>query len=146
MFARMTRDRYLSDDELTAVMSAVGLRRHKNQPRDHAFFALIANVGIRPSEAMRLVRGDIHLDGKAPWIRVDRQHPKHAPQPVTELVLNRDVARVLRTYIRNIPASDRSVKPFPFTKRQAERLFHYYAPARSDAGQHHRHLAGRARQ
>ena len=51
MLRRLTRERYLTDAELAAFMAAVRDRRHVHQPRDHALFALLANTGIRPSEA-----------------------------------------------------------------------------------------------
>jgi len=125
MFRRMTRERFLSDVELTAFMAAVRERRHKHQPRDYAFFALLANTGIRPSEARMLKREDVRLtcrDGA--WIRLNRQERPHAPKPVNELALHEDVAEVLRIYCQGIP---RGCPLFPFSKRQSARLFHYYS-------------------
>ena len=124
MFRRMTRERYLSDAELEAFMAAVRTRRHKHQPRDHAFFALLANTGIRPSEARALTTSDLHLGARAPWIRVVRLKRKHGPAPVTELVLQPAVAEVLKRYAGALTADQ--PKPFPFTRRQGDRLFHYY--------------------
>jgi integrase len=123
MLRRMTRDRYLSDAELVAFMAAVRLRRHVHQPRDHALFALLANTGIRPSEALALTRADCHLGGKLPWIRLRRVGKRHTPQPTNELVINRAVADVVRRYVNEALPGDRL---FPFTRRQSERLFHYY--------------------
>ena len=82
MQRRVTPDRFLSDAELAAFMDAVRTRRHKNQPRDHALFALLVNTGMRPSEARALRRRDVRLDtftiqpspasamaGTTPWAR-----------------------------------------------------------------------------
>ena len=123
MLRRMTRDRYLSDDELAAFMTAVRERRHVHQPRDHALFALLANTGIRPSEALALSRADCHLSGAQPWIRLKRVGKRHTPQPTNELVINRAVASVVSRYMKEHPGEG---KLFPFTRRQSERLFHFY--------------------
>jgi len=122
MFRRMTRERYLSDAELARFMAAVRARRHVNQPRDYAFFALLANTGLRPSEARALTRGDVRI-GKRVWIRVARLHRKHAPKPITDLVLSKPVAVIVKAYVEKLPAD---AKLFNFTKRQSGRLFHYY--------------------
>lgn len=121
MFRRMTRERYLSDDELERFMLAVRTRRHLHQPRDHAFFALLANTGMRPSEVLALHRADLHLEGRHPWVRVVRPTKKHGAKPLPRLFLNRAVARVVKKWTDH--SGDR---PFPFTKRQSARLFHYY--------------------
>jgi integrase len=120
----MTRERFLSDAELERFMAAVRDRRHVNQPRDHALFALLANTGIRPSEALALTRGDLHLEAAGPWLRLSRKPRKHAPPPTDELEISRRVADVLRTYCGEMPADQ---KLFAFTKRQSWRLFHYYS-------------------
>jgi integrase len=122
MMRRLTRERYLTDAELARFMEAARTRRHKNQPRDHAFFALLANTGIRPSEARALTRDDVHLRGRV-WIRVRRVARKHAPKPITELVLPRAVGDILRLYAEPLEAG---TLLFKFTKRQSGRLFHYY--------------------
>lgn len=124
MLRRLTRDRYLTDDELRRFMAAVRERRHVHQPRDHALFALLANTGIRPSEALALTRADLNLEGAEPWIALHRTAPRHAPDPTNELVIHAEVADVLRCFASELEAGARV---FTITKRQAERLFHYYA-------------------
>jgi site-specific recombinase XerD len=144
MLRRMTRDRYLSDAELAAFMAAVRERRHVHQPRDHALFALLANTGIRPSEALALTRADCHLGGKLPWIRLRRVGKRHTPQPTNELVIHRAVAEVVRRYVNESSAEVERL--FPFTRRQSERLFHYYRRKAGIAQPHKiyclRHSAG----
>ena len=124
MLRRMTRERFLSDAELERFMAAVRDRRHKNQPRDHALFVLLANTGIRPSEALALRRADLQLEGRAPWIRLHRAPRKHAPAPTNELEISRPVAAVLKRYCDEM---DQQQKLFAYTKRQSWRLFHYYS-------------------
>lgn len=125
MFRRMTRERFLSDAELAAFMTAVRERRHVNQPRDHALFALLANTGIRPSEALALTRADVHPHARPAWIRVRRLKKRHAADPITKLPLNRAVAKVLARYVDTLQG-DRTSLLFTFTKRQSFRLFRYY--------------------
>jgi integrase len=123
MFRRLTRERYLSDAELRRFMEAVRTRRHVNQPRDHAFFALLANTGMRPSEARALTRGDVHFKSDRVWVHVHRMRRKHAPAPITDLVLPAAVGEVVRRYAETLPVDARL---FGFTKRQSGRLFHHY--------------------
>jgi len=120
----MTRERYLSDEELERFMASVRSRKHKHQPRDHAFFALLANTGMRPSEVMALTRGDLHLSARPPWLKLKRVAKKNAASPIVQMVLNRRVASVVGSYVSDI--HDKAQKVFPFSKRQSERLFHYY--------------------
>jgi integrase len=117
----MTRERYLSDDELARLMAAVRSRRHVHQPRDYAFFALLANTGIRPSEARALRARDIGARGR--WIRVKREK-RNGPHPTTSLPLARPVAAIVQEYVNTL--TERDALLFPFTKRQSGRLFHYY--------------------
>jgi integrase/recombinase XerC len=121
----MTRERFLSDAELAAFMAAVRERRHKNQPRDYAFFALLANTGIRPSEARSLTTADVRVPARGGgWIRLNRPEKRHAPKPTNELALHDAVTSILREYCRTIqPGSPL----FPFSKRQSARLFHFYS-------------------
>ena len=126
MFRRMTRERYLSDDELGRFMTAVRERRHVHQPRDYALFALLANTGLRPSEARALTRADCHLAGRWPWVELHRVGKKHGPQPLRRLFLQRQVADIVSRYLILIPG-DTQARLFDFTKRQGARLFHYYA-------------------
>jgi integrase len=124
MFRPMTRERYLTDPELSRFMAAVRDRSHVHQPRDHALFAILANTGIRPSEALALERRDLHPHARPPWMHVARRKRLHAPAPITRLPLHPAVARVVATYLADARVTGRL---FPFTKRQSFRLFRYYA-------------------
>ena len=122
MLRRLTRERYLTDAELARFMAAVRERRHVHQPRDHAFFALLANTGIRPAEARAVVRADVHL-GREPWLRLHRAALPKRPAPTNELELHPEVGKVLARYCADMPPDARL---WTFSKRQSERLFHYY--------------------
>jgi integrase/recombinase XerD len=124
MFRRMTRDRYLSDDELEAFMAAVRGRRHKLQARNHALFALLSRTGIRPSEALALTGKNVHLYGKPPWIQVIRLKKKGTK--TDDIELTPDLTEALRHHLKQSPAIH-DERLFNITKRQARRLFHYYA-------------------
>lgn len=104
-------------------MRAITERRHRNQPRDHALFALLANTGLRPSEALGLTVADLHLRAARPWINVRRL--KKQSERVDELEISPDLATVLRRFT---PLSaDPASLVFGVSRRQAERLFHFYA-------------------
>jgi len=126
MFRRMTRERFLSDAELAAFMAAVRERRHKHQPRDYAFFALLANTGIRPSEALALRRSDCHLRGERPWIRITRLKKKKITPEFDELQITPELAAMLLPHVESMGA-DPGAAVFLMGKRQAERLFHHYS-------------------
>ncbi len=126
MFRRMTRERYLSDAELAAFMRAVSERRHVHQPRDHAFFALLANTGIRPSEALALTRADTHVDGGHGWVRIWRMKKKKTIAEFDDLLLTQGLTALLATHLGNV-ATDPSARLFEMHRRSAARLFHYYA-------------------
>jgi integrase len=126
MFRRMTRERFLSDAELEAFMAAVRGRRHKHQPRDHALFALLANTGIRPSEALSLTRNVVHVFTQPAWIRVVRLKKQKTAQEFDDIELTTELSAMLRRHIENAPI-EHGQRLFPMTRRQAQRLFHYYA-------------------
>ena len=124
MLGRVTRERFLSDSELERFMAAVRERRHVHQPRDHALFALLANTGIRPSEAVALTRGDLNLDAKRPWIRVGRLKKKDV-RKFDELAIPARLAEILSGYVAS-PLMLGNDRLFRITRRQIERLFHHY--------------------
>jgi integrase len=122
----LSRSTNLSDAELTAFMAAVRERRHVHQPRDHALFALLANTGIRPSEALALTRADCHLSGNQPWIRVARLKKKRGAPVIDELQISPTLAGILGGYLSSVdPGMD--LRVFNISRRQVERLFHAYA-------------------
>lgn len=119
---RLPRSRYLSDAELARFMAAVRDRRHVHQPRDHALFALLANTGIRPSEALGMTRADVRL-GAHPWIKLNRKPIPRRAAPNNEIPMHPEVGMVLARYCDAMDPADRL---WPLGKRQIQRLFHYY--------------------
>jgi len=120
------RCRALSDADLASFMHAVRSRAHKNAVRDHALFALLANTGMRPSEVLRLRLHDVRPFGPAAMVRVYRPSLKRAVRPITDLALHPIVARAVADHVNAIRGRADN-RMFPITRRQCERLFHYYA-------------------
>jgi integrase len=92
MFRRMNRERYLSDAELQRLIQVIRERHHVHQPRDHALFALLANTGIRPSEALALTRADVHPHARPAWIRVRRLKKRKAIAEWDEIEISDELA------------------------------------------------------
>lgn len=124
MFDPRDRSRFFTDAELGRLLEAVRTRRHKNRPRDHALFSLLATTGIRPSEALALRRSDVHLVSGEPWIRVRRLKTRRPVAIAQELAIPADLADTLRIHAETV--EDGGVL-FAISRRQAERLFHHYA-------------------
>ena len=124
MLRRMSRERFLSDSELERLFQVVRARRHVNQPRDYCLLALLANTGIRPSEALALTRDDVHPHARPPWIILNRTKKPHGPHPNNELILHPKVARVVAAHADTLSAGQ---PLFDFTKRQLARVFKFYA-------------------
>lgn len=125
MFRRMTRERYLSDDELARFMSVVRERRHVHQPRDYALFSLLANTGMRPSEARALVVGSVHLDTAKPWVRLFRLKKLKSVPEFDDIPIPIETADALRPLLSTIP-DDPSQPLFVIARRQLQRVFHAY--------------------
>jgi site-specific recombinase XerD len=123
----MTRERFLTDQELERLMRVVRERRHVNQPRDHALLALLANTGMRPEEARALRRCDVRPSARPPQVHLARVKRDHGPDPINTLVLHKSVAAVLARHLDAMSSQDPGALLFPFTKRQSRRIFHYYA-------------------
>lgn len=122
----MTRERFLSDAELERFMAAVRERRHVNQPRDHALFALLANTGIRPSEVLALTRADVHPHARPAWIRVRRLKKRKTVAEFEDIEISDDLAAIVATHVDRLPAeSDSSL--FPTDRRTLQRTFKAYA-------------------
>lgn len=119
----LTRARFLTDAELAAFMEAVRTRRHVNAVRDHALFALLANTGIRPSEALALTRADVHPHARPPWVRVTRLKKRH--RAVDEIQLTPALAGIVAERAGEV--ADPGARLFGMCARGAQRLFHYYA-------------------
>jgi integrase len=119
---RMTRERFLTDQELERLMRVVRERRHVNQPRDHALLALLANTGMRPSEALALRRCDLHLQAPAPWVRVNRLKKRKALGEFDELPITAELAGILSVYCGGLP-DDADTALFPIQRRQVQRMF-----------------------
>ena len=111
----------LDVDQVRRLLRAAKLRRHKNARRDHTFLALVVDAGLRPGEAVTIRAGDLHLDGPDPSIVVNTLKRKRPTRD--QVFLSQDVAKVLKGFTRG---RGRASRLFPFTVRQAQRLFARY--------------------
>lgn len=123
MIRRLSRDRFLSDDELARFLTAVRERRHVHRDRDYALFVLLSTTGIRPSEALALNRSDLHLSAGSKWIRVQRLK-KRRPE-FDDMQIPGSVALALEHHLASLSGE----RLFPMHRRSAQRLFRYYARA-----------------
>jgi site-specific recombinase XerC len=114
----------LTDDELVRFLAAVRDRQHANNARDRALFALLANTGFRPSEVLVLTRGDLHLEGTAPWVRVRRLKKRKAIPEREEIEISTRLAEILAAHAGPLAATDRV---FRINRRAVQRLFKFYA-------------------
>jgi len=128
MFRRMTRERYLSDAELARFMAVVRERRHVHQVRDHALFALLANTGMRPAEARALTVGDLHLEGRAPWVRLVRLKKRKTVPEFDDLPIPAEVASIVSEHVTSAGLAVGDVL-FPIPARRLQRMFHAYCVA-----------------
>lgn len=126
MFRRVTRERYLTDAQLEAFMAVVRERRHVNQTRDHALFALLANTGIRPSEALALTLADVHPHARPAWIRVKRLKKRKSVPEWDVIEVSDELASVIATHVASLPTVDEH-PVFNVDRRQAQRMFKLYA-------------------
>jgi integrase/recombinase XerD len=125
MFRRMTRERYLSDPELARFIAAVRERRHVHQPRDYALFSLLANTGMRPAEVRALTRGDCHLEGAAPWVRIFRLKKKKTVREFDDLPIPAWTAEAVSAHLTSVGTAPEE-HLFAIAPRQMQRLFKGY--------------------
>jgi integrase len=118
-FRMMTRERYLSDDELERLMAVVRVRC---AVRHYAVIALLANTGWRPSEALALARRDLHLDCRPAWIRVRRLKKRKAVDQRDDVEISDRLAVILATHVEQLP-NDGDARVFPMNRRSVQRLF-----------------------
>jgi len=121
----LERDRYLDDDELSRLLK-VARSSGKHGRRDHCLLSLLANTGLRPSEALSLTVGDLDLNDHEPSLRV-RRLKKRKPRAPDQVPLSRVMGRTLRGYVRSSWAADSRV--FPMRLRNLQKLFHRHAHA-----------------
>lgn len=115
-----TRERFLSDGELERLLSVM-----RGRPRDHALFALLANTGIRPGEALALTRDDVHPHARPPWIHVARMKKKKAIVEFDDIEISRELAATLAAYLDTLPEAPGQL--FAIDRRAVQRMFKFYA-------------------
>lgn len=113
--------RFLSDAEVSAFMLALGSHAGRNAQRNLALFHVLANTGMRPSEALAMRLEDLHLEDPEPWIKVRRAAGRRG-----ELQVSNDLRDVLASWAERVRAAGATLL-FNIGKRQTERLFKSYA-------------------
>lgn len=102
-------------------MCSVRERRHRNTVRDHALFALLANTGIRPSEALAIRRGDV----RSGVLRVVRKKTGTALVADTLRLTDELSALIQLRLVQLGPSPD--ARLFPICSRTAQRIFKRHA-------------------
>lgn len=95
----------LTDQQVRQLLSAASSRSHKNAQRDHAFLSVVVSTGIGPGKAVRLTRSQV----------------LKLAEPATGL------GAVVSAYCQTTDSQDPDDLVFPFSVRQAERIFGQYA-------------------
>jgi integrase len=97
------------------------LRATLDNPSVHLLFRVVGSLGLRISEAHRIVAGDLTPDG---IIRIHTSKKKC--DAVHEMGVPRKVAQVMRRWIKrhHLKAADRL---FPWSLQRSHQFFHHYA-------------------
>ncbi len=118
---------FLTDEEVDQLMAAARRAAVNDRGRrDRALIAALLNTGIRPGEAVALVRADLRGTDRAPLLRVRRLKKRAAKGVIDDLPISRALARLLHQVGRSCTADARL---FPMTVRNAEKVFHRLARA-----------------
>jgi len=114
--------RFLTDDELDALLRAI---TDRGVLRDQALFGLLAETGIRPSEALAITTADVSI-GAVSWVRVLRLKKRRATPECDEIEISDALAQCLGQFIasRQLCAGQRL---FAMNRRSTQRLFKLYA-------------------
>lgn len=112
--------RFMSDAELSKFIEVVRGRKH------HALIVVLANLGIRPSEALAITRADVHLDEAPQWVRVCRLKKRKSIAECDDLEVSTDLAAVLKAHMDTM--GDRQ-RLFVVNRRSLQRSFKLYARA-----------------
>jgi integrase/recombinase XerC len=120
----LTRDRYLSDPEVTRLLRVARERAMHRAVgiRDHLLLAILVNTGIRPGEALALVAGDFVLADHSPMMRVRRLKKRRERGVLDDLPISRTLGRAVRAYIR-VKRLAPDALLFPVKIRRAQLMF-----------------------
>jgi len=120
----LTRDRYLSDDEVARLLRVARDRaEHRGVGRrDHLFLALLVNTGVRPGEALALKVSDFTLYDHSPSMRVRRLKKRRVQGVIDDLPISVALGRAVKRFISvaGLAASD---PLFAMKKRRAQVMF-----------------------
>jgi site-specific recombinase XerD len=129
MANRLTRDKYLTRDEVKRLLYAARTRPHVHAARDLALLAVYACAGVRASEALALRVGDVVVGSSAAdpsLLRVLRL--KKRARVVEEVGLPATAVRAVQAYLRTLAPADRAPDQplFRMTRQNAWSLVKRY--------------------
>jgi len=131
----LEREKYLDAGELAQLLRAARTSTLLHGRRDYVFLATLANTGIRPGEAVALTVADCRVTDHDGFLRVRRLKSRRELGRLDDVMLSRPLCRLLRRHVVSLvgrcppPPAASHVHAFPFTVRQAERIFHVYRAA-----------------
>lgn len=128
----LDRSKYLENDELRALLSAIAERKRKTAARDRVVFLLLATAGMRPAELCRLTIEDVTL-GLEPRLRVCRLKSRKLLGRIDDISLGIKIGGIMRAWIKARPPGAGPLFPSQrgraLTVNGLERLFKLYARA-----------------
>ena len=128
MAVKLEREKYVTLEELLAILNAAKTRKnkdgrpYKHAMRDFTFLVVCAGAGLRVGEAILL--RPMHFNAETRTVRVPTL--KRKGHPLLEVPLSKRAAKALSRYIRKKRIGHRE-RIFPFTDRQGQRIFKTYA-------------------
>lgn len=123
---KLTRDKYLVDDEFKRLLYQAKNRPHINAKRDLAMLTTGGGCGLRDLELIGLRVGDLdRIDEKVVRVKT----AKRRKVQYDDVHVPPSVVAALKQYLRSLPPERKNPwdRLFPLTTRQAGRVFKRYA-------------------
>lgn len=125
---KLTRDKYLVDEEFKRLLYVAKTRPHVHAFRDYTALATAGLTGVRAMELLHLRVEDLaRIDERPAILRVTRAKRRAFVQEDVGLPVT--AALALQKYLRLLPPDEKRPwdRVFPLTTRQLGRLFKLYA-------------------
>lgn len=127
---KLTRDKYLTEDEFKRLLACARDRRHKNAVRDRAILAVAGLCGLRSKEVISIRHADCRkLNAEVPlldiWTAKRRSQQRHPD----EVAVPRTAAHALRQWLKRCGSKKAPLpyeRVFALTTSQLRRCFAYY--------------------
>lgn len=125
---KLTRDKYLVDEEFKKLLYAARTRPHVHAQRDYTALVTCGLTGVRAKELAHLRIEDLsRIEERPAVLRVTRAKKRRFVQEDVGLPVT--AALALQKYVRLLPPEERQPwsRVFPLTTRQLGRLFKVYS-------------------